>query len=431
MLIVGGRATGTAVLAHLAGCAPAGSEITVVDPEATDCPSVFDDPHPLLLANTSAAINSLFPEIPGDFTNFARCAPDGVVARSVVGRYYADRSRAAVAQAARRDVSVRRIRASCQSVTALSGRRYLAHMSNGRRVLATDVVIAVGVGGVRRPRGLAGIPPFPSTRLSRHAAPKTLVVGQGQSAIDAALVLCAAGSHVVMTSRTGSFPAVRTRTLPYPVRVESINEPIDVYDLVNRDCLAKGFPPLDAQFSRNTNPAERLREEIRFAEDDACPWQDSIVGILDVLNFRNSPVEKNTAFMWRYVTSVALPTARRLMHHLDTGQIKVRDFSSVEPTTFGSVVTATGFAPPPLYHTESQLFFGSCPVASRPLDRLDHRLRVELTPERGPERIWAVGPASWPRAPFPNFLRTAVTQARWTTRQITGNNMPLTATSAG
>ncbi len=422
VLIVGGRATGTAVLVRLARCVPAGSVITVVDPAAVDYPAVFDDPHPLLLANTSAGINSLFPELPDDFAYFAGCASDGVVPRSVVGRYCAARSRAAAAEAVRRGVSVRRIVASCRSVAVVSGGRYLACLSNGQRVLATDVVIAVGVGPVRSPRDMRAVPPYPAARLQRLAPKQALVVGQGLSAIDAALVLCAADSHVVMTSRTGWFPAVRRRTLPYRLRTALTSEPVDLRDLVNRDCLAKGLPPLDAQFSRAVNPIERLREEIELTEDDACPWQDSIVGALDVLAAHNRQVNKDKEFVWRYLTSVILPTARRLLNHLDTGQIRVHELSSTDPTTFDLVVTATGFMPPPLHHTNHQLFFSDPPPAARPLDRLNHQFRAELTPERAPERIWAVGPASWPRAPFANFLRTATTQAQWIARQITSEH---------
>lgn len=140
VLIVGGRATGTTVLVQLAGCVPAGSAITVVDPAATDYPAVFDDP---------------------------------AVAKGAI------------------------------------------------------VVVAV----LLQQRRLT--PPPEGTET--HAAQE---------------------NH---SSRR------RTHTRS----------------------LTKGFPPLDA-----------------------CPWQDSIVGILDALSTRNRPVDKDKMFVWRYVTSVTAIASR-------------------------------------------------------------------------------------------------------------------------
>jgi FAD-NAD(P)-binding len=422
VLVIGGRATGAAVVVHLAEELPAGSTVVVVDPEDADYPAVFDDNDKLVVANTSPQINSLFPDRPGDFVSYLRSVcPQAsvreVTSRTTVGGYYRLRYAQAVHTAHLRGVEVRRVQATCDAVIGGDG-DYEAVLSTGDRLRVTDVVVAVGVGKARAVDGIPGIPPFPTRRLRTSPQPENvLVLGQGQSAIDAALVLSDAGSRVVMASRSGTFPAVRTRTLPYPVNVGRVDAPADVYALTDRDTRGKGHPPLAAQLCRLPDPVDRLRAETQLAEMDACPWQDSVVGILDLLCERALPLARDRGFAWRYFTAIALVTAQRLLRDIEAGKIVVRPLPEVDHNDFDLVVTATGFHPPPLYYQGRTLLLGNPGGAAEMLTTVDSDLRMVLGAGR-PERIWAVGPASGVRVPFANFLRGATRQAQNVARQI-------------
>ncbi|KUZ74219.1 hypothetical protein WI73_23195 [Burkholderia ubonensis] len=426
VVIIGGRACGTAAVAHLAGSLSHDSRITVVDPQDPDYPSVFDDVDPLLITNTSHAINSIFPDRPADFLAFLdESERSRSVPRHTVGQYTRARFAEACWKAASRGIEVRQVAARVGCVTATPC-GYDLSLDGGGRMQATDVVIAVGVGEVKtRPDGM-GIPPYPSTRLRRSARREALVIGQGQSAIDAALVLRSAGSRVTMCSRTGQFPAVRTRTPFNPFEGElAAGVPADFRRLVDEDCRRRGYPPFATQRAQATDPVSRLREEIRLAEDDRCPWQDAIVGIIVALMDAGLPVADDREFLWRYVTSINLPIARRLLEHIDDGHVAVADISSIDPHAFDLVVSATGFLPPPLYHRGRTLYIGGRAPDSSPVGSLSPDLRFVLSDLYGPERIWAVGPASGIRVPFANFLHTAARQASSVARQI-GEDDPST-----
>ena len=152
-------------------------------------------------------------------------------------------------------------------------------------------------------------------------------------------------------------------------------------------------------------------------------WQDSIVGALDLITARGLTAADDKDFVWRYVTSIALPTAKRLLGLLDNGHVRLKDSTAVDPADFPLVVTAAGFEPPRLHHTDRALLLDHSPADIRPLNHLDASLRVRLTPHRLPERIWAIGPTSWPRTASPNFLRTAAHQAESTAQQISGRGI--------
>jgi hypothetical protein len=421
VVVIGGRATGTAAMAHLVDTVPPGSTITVVDPADSDHPAVFDDPDSLLLVNTSADLNSLYPGKPDDFQEFLGGYPqqDGIP-RFLVGQYYQSVYRLACLRAANRDVAVRRSTDLCRSVTVRSD-GYDVFLVGGREpIYATDVVIAVGVGKPRPVLGITGIAPYPSRLLRQSAGRSALVVGSGLSAVDAAMVLCAAGSRVVMASRSGHLPAVRMRTPGTPVDIGPVSTPADIYQMVEQVCRDNGQLPLARQFSSAVAPVDRLREEIRLAEEDLCPWQNCIIGILDVVNQAVVPVAR-TNFVWRYATAMLLPVARRLLARLEAGEVILQDLNSVNVDEHDLVVTATGFLPPAMYSDGNALYLKDQPPFAVSAPDLRTDLRLVLSPERGPERIWAIGPASASRVPFANFLHAATIQARYTAEQIGGS----------
>ncbi|MET1534275.1 FAD/NAD(P)-binding protein [Burkholderia sola] len=159
-VVIGGRACGTAVVVHLVDSLARGSRVTVIDPQDPEYPSVFGDDEPLLLTNTSHGINSLLPDRPDDFLDFLAPAEQASsVPRYIVGRYCRARLKKACDDAEARGIEVRHIPAHALSVTAVSD-GYRICVGKGE-IDATDVVIAIGVGEVRQPADMTGIPPFP------------------------------------------------------------------------------------------------------------------------------------------------------------------------------------------------------------------------------------------------------------------------------
>ncbi|WP_245419816.1 hypothetical protein [Phyllobacterium salinisoli] len=167
-----------------------------------------------------------------------------------------------------------------------------------------------------------------------------------------------------------------------------------------------------------------LREETYLAEHDMCPWQDSIVGIIDAIVDAGAPVANDREFLWRYVTSITLPLAQQLLARIDEGSISTKKIDAVSTDKFDLVVAATGFSPPPLYHRGRTLYFGGCFSHDMEVTQLSSDLRVVLSVTHGPERIWAIGPASGIRIPFANFLHTASRQASWVAGQIADKYAP-------
>jgi len=421
VVVIGGRACGIAAIVHLMDTLPSGSRTTIVDPKNQEYPSVFDDIDPLLLANTSHEMNSLFPDRPADFLEFLdesdrlRSVP-----RNIVGKYCRARLAEACEKSASCGIEVRQIVGYVRSAIAKPD-GYSLLLEDGSEIPASDVVIAVGLGEVQQPTGLSGVPPYPSTRLRQRAGRHALVIGQGQSGLDAALVLCAAGSRVTMCSRSGRFPAVRTRTPLNKYMGSQITDSVANFRrMVDEDCRRRGHPPLNAQLLPIMDPLSMLREEIRLAEQDQCPWQDSIVGVISAIVDAGVSVSKDREFLWRYVTAVDLTIAQRLLAHIDQGHIVLAEIGSIDVDQFDLVVTATGFSPPPLHHQGRTLHFGNPSPKLSPVTNLSSELRLILSEAHGAERIWAIGPASGIRVPFANFLHIAARQALQVAKQING-----------
>jgi hypothetical protein len=419
VVIIGGRACGTAAVVNLVESLEPGSRITVVDPQDPEYPSVFHDADSQLLVNTSHSLNSVFPDRPADFLEFLDEADrTRSVPRHVVGKYCRTRLQQAREVALRRGVELVHVVGNVRWATATS-EGYDLLLDSGRHLRATDIVIAVGVGEVPPPQGITGIPPYPASRLRRMAGRNALVIGQGQSGLDAALVLCSAGAHVTLCSRTGRFPAVRTRTHFHPYQGPRLVEgTADFRRLVDEDCRRRGYPALSEQLAPASDPISMLREETRLAEQELCPWQDAIVGIIvAMIDAGVSPVD-DKEFLWRYVTAINLPIAQQLLAQIDDGRIAVKTIDAVDPKAFDLVVTATGVSPPPVYHQGRTLYFGNGFPEQARVKRLTKDLRLVLSDSHQPERIWAIGPASGIRVPFANFLHTAARQAALVARQI-------------
>ncbi|WP_243897000.1 FAD/NAD(P)-binding protein [Burkholderia pseudomallei] len=418
--VIGGRASGTAAAIHLVECLPAGSSVHVIDPRDVMYPSVFHDRNALLIANTSHEANSLFPDLPDDFLSFLGVSErQGSIPRYVVGEYCHKRLAEAIGRALRRGIRFSNLTDSVQSVRSYA-EGYELTLASGRTMYASDVVVAVGLGTAKPIDGLNTVPPYPSHNLRRFAKSKALVIGKGQSGIEAALVLCAEGTEVTMCSRTGRFPAVRSRTPVAHFRFNSFAEvgSIDFRSYVDQDCRRRGYPPLSDLLAPLEDPVSMLRKEIKLAEEDCCPWQDPIVSIIDAIIDTGASVVDDREFLWRYVTAINLATAQRLLDRIEHGSIVSTTLDAVDFGQFDLIVRATGFLRPNLYRRDRTLHFGGrevCVPDAGPVD-VGRDLRLTLSDAHGPERIWAVGPASC--VPFANFLHTATRQAKNVAEQI-------------
>lgn len=431
IVIIGAGATGVSLFGQLVrGAAGHLRSVTVVDTAEPGRGPVFGDPDDDVLCNTSAGIQSLFPDEPADFLDFCRAegrpvGPAAFVPRGRVGDYCRTRFREHTDLARSKGITVSHHRARAQRIASTPQGRGV-HCDDGTRLLASDVAVCVGLGPPRIPDGFAphvahprytGCA-FPTTAL-RDRLPRTgarvLVAGSGLTAVDAAVLLCRDGHRVTVASRTGVLPAVRSHTLPGAGRPASLEDlPVD------RD---------------HPDPVRRLREETGIVEAGRCDWQDLVLDVADAvtrstaglpLARRAELLGPHRSAMWRYMMAIALPNARKLLRHLDAGALRLTRY---DPGTvrardrgftvtlaggrveeFDHVVAAAGFGTADLSRHGDSVHLGPAPEGARPVRELGPDLR--LGPDDGPGGIWVAGSATHVREPFASFLRTATRQAR-------------------
>ncbi|MGK5637435.1 FAD/NAD(P)-binding protein [Streptomyces sp. URMC 126] len=473
--VVGAGAAGTSVLAHLVEAAahqdgrPVGT-VLVVDTSRPGWGRAFGDADPLLMCNSAANVNSLFPDRPDDFVGHLRAhgwtgAPDTCVPRAAMAAYCADRWERARADAERAGMTVRQIRSHVRSV-GLGGGTPRLRLDDGSELAADDVILATGVHRPRVPRGFeafTGHPryldsPYPSARLraALGGGRRVLVLGSRQSAVDAALLLCRDGHRTTLTSPSGALPAVRLslhappRDFPPLERMARLDPGDPLLERRMTRCVVEavrllGGRPLRAQTSRAADPVRRLAEETALAEAGECRWPGVAVAVIEALTaFADGvPPDRTRALMrrfdWfvgRYLTALTVVNARRLLEHCATGALRVAPAypESVAfadgvwrvsapgrpPETYDHVVNATGFLPPELAWGAdgTELLLSPAGPGAPGVGRLEADLRVRRAPGAPPERVWVAGVGTHVRIPFANHLRTVVRQARWVAGQV-------------
>ncbi|WP_244527830.1 FAD/NAD(P)-binding protein [Leifsonia sp. CL147] len=418
-MVVGGRLTGTAAFIQLATQLSPGSRVTIVDPALEDYPAVFGDPAPHLLCNTSAHIGSLLPEVPDDFLSYLPPSvdPNGVP-RYLVGRYAASRFQHYRRVAASRGVETVTVRGTVTSITrAPDG--YLVRLAAGAPLTATDVILAMGPGPARLVPGPPSVSPYPTTPLLDRTPERAVVVGMGSGGIDAALVLANAGVEVTIVSRSGYFPAVRTRTLRTgTVMVEPGREQLHLRTVLERFSIDRqgsfaGFPEPAG------HPADQLRRDLDAASPEDTPWQDALADVVYLLGSRSLQLSDPPAFVWRHLTSVMATTATMLNRHIETGAVTPARLDDVDVEAFPLVVSAIGTDAYPLHGSSTGLRLGPPTAGTRPITQLDDTLRVVLPGRQQPERIWAIGPTAGIARLTSSALCVAVAQAREAVEQVT------------
>ncbi|MBE1875450.1 FAD/NAD(P)-binding protein [Myceligenerans sp. TRM 65318] len=405
--------TGIAMVVQLLATLDEGARIVVIDPEDSRYPSVFYDPEDLVIVNTSAHVGSIVAADPTDFLSYLDHHQDPhAVPRHVVGRYADQRLAHHVRRAGTRGVAVARIIDTVRSI-ARRGRRYLLRLGSGRLIGATDVVLAMGAGPRRDVAGIRGIGPYPTDRLRSARAHEALVVGTGQSAIDAALVLADSGARVTMSSRTGLLPAVRTRTLlnEQGLTLDLRAPTFDLEATLDRFVQAHGHGPLATMLSAARDPIDRLGEEIALAESGDIHWQDALVAVALHLSRHSPRSTGDSRFTWRYLTSMMLTTAHRLRHAIDDRAVRLVPWAHVAPQRHDVIVVAAGNERYPIACTPDAIHLGSAPAGATPWTTLTESLQVQLPGRTQPERVWAVGPTTAVRYSTANFLGSAVAQS--------------------
>ncbi|WP_165362453.1 FAD/NAD(P)-binding protein [Promicromonospora panici] len=420
VVVVGGRVTGIAMVVQLLATLNEGAGITVIDPHDSRYPSVFYDPEDLVIANTSGHIGSIVAADPTDFLSYLDHHQDPhSVPRHIVGRYADQRLAHHVRRTRARGVAAARIVDTVRSI-ARRGGTYVLRLGSGRLIDATDVVLAMGAGPRRDVTGITGIGPYPTGRLRSARVREALVVGTGQSAIDAALVLADSGARVTMSSRAGLLPAVRTRTLlnEQGLTLDPRAPTFDLEATLDRFVQAHGHRPLTTMLSAVRDPIDRLGEEITLAESGDIPWQDALVAVALHLSRHAPQSTGNPRFAWRYLTSIMLTTAHRLRNAINDRAVRLVRWTHVAPQQHDLIVVAAGNDRYPITCTSDAMYLGSAPAGAAPWTTLTESLQVQLPGRTQPERVWAVGPTTTVRYSTANFLASAVAQSARIARRI-------------
>jgi 2-polyprenyl-6-methoxyphenol hydroxylase-like FAD-dependent oxidoreductase len=438
-VIVGGGATGTAAALALHRHGLAGL-VDIVDPNPPGRGIVFDTTGSTLLCNTSVGVMSLHADRPHDFLDYLhrRGLPATLadfVPRRLVSEYCVD----AIAGLARH------VRARAVAVM-VDADRYRVVLHDGSSIPADDVIVCTGTGPplvpcslrrhVGRPGLFTSLYPTDALLAALRAGSRVLILGTRLSAIDAALVLTAHGHRVVLASRSGELPAVRTRVY------HTGRAPLDHAAFARLDPRDPALPRQVLSLIRRAtgplvtslaaDPLERLRQETALAIAGRIPWQDTIAELIDLINMStmdhwDAALTSCRHLIARYVSAFPLANAQRLLAAIDNGSVTLAPPAPlrIEPHAgtwqatwpsaverFDAVVCATGYQPPLLAARPGVLRLDTRGVAPD----LDHSLRLLGGPT--PERIWLLGTTSHPRVPITNYLRTAVTQAAALARTV-------------
>lgn len=476
LAVIGGGASGIATFIA-AVRRRAARIIYIIEPRSIGRGLAFGNTDEDVLSNTTVETMSLMPDDPLDFMRYLlgrgyAATPQTYPPRRWMGDYLVDRFRHYRKEAAECGIDVRWVPYRFKSLKIVGHRRYLLGLDRGDMrcsLTASDVVLCTGHGAPKIPEAFAPYRSvstfheslYPEARLLEKLAPKSnvLVVGTKLSAVDAGVLLCRQGHRVTMVSPSGAIPSVRARFAHSAIRLfdlERLKAILSRWDAqasadlpgALRQAYLRYFAriidihtgqPWRTQFSQAPRCEDRLREEIAIVERQGNPWQDMIVEFMLAINevYRETEAYPTGVFhprfretIYRYVTSIALPNAIKLMRYIEEGLLTIvqgqpRDIAFVAQTTpswridfgagkqsFDRVVAATGFYTPRLVlndagELEIDAAGGS---GGRPI-HISRNLSVSWPHANRQESIWVVGMPAHERLWVPNALVIAVPMA--------------------
>lgn len=458
--IVGAGPTGIAVLgALLRHRANDLAEVMLIDPLPPGLGNVFGDKFandPALLCNSPVGITWIDATNPDDFYEYLvergwAVSRDDLVPRYLIGEYTRHRYRQYCERAAALGIVVRHIAGRATRVREQVSGHSLA--CGDQAIHASDVILCLGIDQPFVPellephrgssRYLAS--PYPASRLrALPSASRVLVVGMRSSAMDAVVVLTRAGHHVTLTSRSGRLSAVRHA---FPRKRIAALEAFDEGQAFDAGGIERvlgralrevsGEPVVNRQVVETGPTIDALRQNVALARKGRTRWSELIfhgVNALNGLSTTLPPTQREVLvsnvrrYLNRFVSSLPLPYAERLLAAVESGRAAVRsDYpTALEPAadgwrarwpdgheeSFDYIVSATGFVYPP-YLVDPDGSLGlevedAKPKAKRAI--LTSGLRLDLG-TGAPSRIWVVGAGTKSVYPVPNVVWVAAMQA--------------------
>lgn len=437
--IVGGGFSGTALAVHLARTAGSTRSVAVFEASGRVGRGLAYRAEPWHRLNVPASGMSLFPDEPGHFLAWARARLPGVTADSFVPRarygQYVEEMFAELAGdtpvIAERVVDVAR---------GPSG--WVLTTSEGRRVEATDVVVATG-------NGRPGVPPFvgaegmestryagdpwaPTAVAGLGADDPVLVLGTGLTMVDVVLSLRARGHRgpVLALSRRGLLPA------PHVSGAQLSSTPLAVDPERWLRAAEEGLGAL----------VRTVRTDVAVAREGGHPWQlvlNEVRRVVPQLWSRLAPQERSRFLRhvrpWWDTHRHRLPpdVALLLRQWRATGTLDVRagrvlevvwgdeaawvsyrlrGATEVSKRPFARVINAMG--------TDGQPPSGVVPFELR----ADADLRALDAAGQPVDGLWVLGPALradfWEATAVPELSRLAATLARRLVRLPSAPRVP-------
>lgn len=479
LVIVGGGPSAVAALGALLGTGYIGS-ITIVDRSEIGIGLVFGPrcaADPALLCNSGAGVTYLDETYSDEFVDFcaARGWPvgrDDYTPRFIFGEFCRHKYLQLAAEARARHITLDHVRARVKTVQCADA-GYKVELDQGEPLDASDVLLCVGIEEPIMPPVVAAFRGHP--RLFHGAYPvdrlrglppssHVLVLGLRSSALDATQVLTAAGHTTVLTSPSGRVSAVRDRLRISPQCFVERDRWLEL-DPADPDIESKVAALLvtatveageGLEVSKQTVPASepigRLRAEIDLAQTDRTRWSDLTYHGIGVLNemvggwdgpTRARLLPKAYAILTRYVNALPLLIASRLLESLESGRARISPspLRSLTPVgdgweaewdggtkeRFDAVVAGTGYNFPrfPMRGANGiAITHAGRLEPGEPLAKITDELRLDLGRAGGPERIWAIGPATNQRFPMAHIIFLAARHSRSVAAQMSDAPKP-------
>ncbi|RKP45261.1 FAD/NAD(P)-binding protein [Trinickia fusca] len=480
-LILGGGIVGVAAFVSLVRHRGA-EAIDIVNPGPIGLGRAFATTETPLLTNTSVDTLSILADDKDDFLDYLRARgvpanPGSCVPRFYVSQYARDRYDQYARAAAQAGIAHRHHRAMAIEVRKVGQHAYQVQLDTGEIVEADNVMICCGFGQPLVPEYVAPhvgkdglfVTPYPEGALlaALPQSSRVLVLGTRLSAIDAALLLCGQGHSVVMASRSGELPSVRTQLLRLPpgridkrrfatLALTGPNLRRQLLRLIGASARVVPALPLSKQVSRATDIETRLREEIQLAESGQNNWQNIIIELLemaDTLLVSAGPAVQQRvldacwSLVQRYLFSFPVGNAKALLSYIESGRLKIiagapRELAeqagewavtwaddSVQ--TFDAVVCATGFHRP-RFHARAQEIEIVTDLSRRAEPpAVGPDLRVTLPESQSPEDIWLIGVSSYLRSALTSIVYQGAKQADAIASAMSRDNVDNTSELAG